>query len=478
MNTMQFYIDGRWVDPVEGRPFDVIDPSTEQSIAKIALGSAKDVDLAVAAARRAFETWSQSTREQRIDLLKRIAASYQKRYADLAKTISQEMGAPFWLSNAAQAAAGIGHVMETIKVLETYEFEELRGTTLLRREPIGVCGFITPWNWPVNQIMCKVAPALAAGCTMVLKPTELAPLNALIVAEILHDAGVPAGVFNLVNGDGPTVGQAIASHPGIDMVSFTGSTRAGILVAKAAADTVKRVTQELGGKSANIILDDADLPSAIGGGMMGCAMNSGQSCNAPTRMLVPAKLHDQAVAIAKSVAETITVGAPFAEGTRIGPVVSEAQWNKIQGLIKKGIDEGATLVTGGPGRPAGLDKGYYVRPTVFANVRNDMTIAREEIFGPVLSIIPYENEDEAVKIANDTQYGLAGYVSSKNVERARKVASRLRAGQINVNGAAPDFTAPFGGYKQSGNGREWGVFGFEEFLEVKAIVGWEAPPAK
>jgi aldehyde dehydrogenase (NAD+) len=341
-----------------------------------------------------------------------------------------------------------------------------------------VCGFITPWNWPVNQIMCKVAPALAAGCTMVLKPTELAPLNALIVAEILHDAGVPAGVFNLVNGDGPTVGQAIASHPGVDMVSFTGSTRAGIQVAKAAADTVKRVTQELGGKSANIILDDADLASAIGGGMMGCAMNSGQSCNAPTRMLVPAKLQDQVIAIAKAVAEGITVGAPFAEGTRIGPVVSEMQWNKIQGLIKKGIDEGATLVTGGPGRPDGLDKGYYVRPTVFANVRNDMTIAREEIFGPVLSILPYRDEDEAVKIANDTQYGLAGYVSSKNIDRARKVASRLRAGQINVNGAGPDFTAPFGGYKQSGNGREWGVFGFEEFLEVKAITGWEAPPAK
>jgi aldehyde dehydrogenase (NAD+) len=478
MNTMQFYIDGRWVDPVEARPFPVIDPSTEQPIAQIALGSAKDVDLAVQAARRAFETYSQTTREQRLNLLKAIAASYQKRYAELAKTISQEMGAPFWLSNAAQAATGIGHVMETIKVLEKYEFEELRGTTMIRREPVGVCGFITPWNWPVNQIMCKVAPALAAGCTMVLKPTEMAPLNALIVAEILHDAGVPAGVFNLVNGDGPTVGQAIASHPGIDMVSFTGSTRAGVLVAKAAADTVKRVTQELGGKSANIILDDADLPSAIGGGVMGCAMNSGQSCNAPTRMLVPRKLQDQAIAIAKAVAEGITVGPPFAEGTRIGPVVSEVQWNKIQGLIQKGIDEGATLVTGGPGRPDGLDKGYYVRPTVFANVRNDMTIAREEIFGPVLAILPYDTEDDAVKIANDTNYGLAGYVSSKNVDRARKVASRLRAGQINVNGAAPDFTAPFGGYKQSGNGREWGVFGFEEFLEVKAITGWEAPPAK
>ena len=473
-HSMQFYIDGRWVEPAEARPFDVIDPATEQSIGRIALGSAKDVDLAVAAAKRAFESYSQTTREQRLALLQSVAAAYGKRLEELAKTISQEMGAPFWLSKAAQATSGLGQVLETIKVLESYEFEELRGTTMIRREPIGVCGFITPWNWPVNQIMCKVAPALAAGCTMVLKPTELAPLNAIIIAEIMHDAGVPAGVFNLVNGDGPTVGQAISSHPDVDMVSFTGSTRAGILVAKAAADTVKRVTQELGGKSANVILDDADLNSAIGGGMMSCVMNSGQSCNAPTRMLVPAKLHDQAVAIAKAVAESITVGPPFGEGTRIGPVVSETQWNKIQRLIQAGIDEGATLVTGGTGRPQGLDKGYYVRPTVFANVRNDMTIAREEIFGPVLSILPYRDDDDAARIANETSYGLAGYVSSGNLERARNFAKRLRAGQINLNGAPPDFTAPFGGYKQSGNGREWGLFGFEEFLEVKAIIGWGA----
>jgi aldehyde dehydrogenase (NAD+) len=469
---MNFYIDGRWVEPSEARPFDVIDPSTEESIARIALGGPKDVDAAVGAARRAFESFSQTSREERLALLRASAVAYQKRYAELAKTISQEMGAPFWLSNAAQAATGIGHLNEAIKILEAYEFEELRGTTMIRREPIGVCGLITPWNWPVNQIMCKVAPALAAGCTVVLKPTEVAPLNAILLAEIFHEAGLPAGVFNLVNGDGPTVGQAIASHPGVDMVSFTGSTRAGILVAKAAAESVKRVTQELGGKSANVILDDADLPSAVGGGMMGCAMNSGQSCNAPTRMLVPAQLHDQVVQIAKGVAEGITVGPPFAEGTRIGPVVSEMQWQKIQRLIQKGIDEGATLVTGGPGRPAGLERGYYVRPTVFANVRNDMTIAREEIFGPVLSILPYRDEEEAIRIANDTPYGLAGYVSSKSLERARRVACRLRAGQINLNGAQPDFTAPFGGYKQSGNGREWGVFGFEEFLEVKAITGW------
>jgi aldehyde dehydrogenase (NAD+) len=470
---LQFYIDGRWVDPVgEARPFAVINPATEEPIARIALGSAKDVDLAVAAARRAFETFSQTTREQRIDLLKAISAAYQGRLAEVAQTISLEMGAPLWLANAAQAPMGLTHFAEMIKVLEKYPFEEQRGATRIRREPIGVCGLITPWNWPINQIACKVAPALAAGCTMVLKPTELAPLNAILFAEILHSAGVPAGVFNLVNGDGPTVGQAIAEHPGVDMVSFTGSTRAGIEVARAAAPTVKRVAQELGGKSANIILDDADFASAVGGGTMGCAMNSGQSCNAPTRMLVPRSRHDEAVAIAKATAESITVGEPSGANTRIGPVVSEAQWNKIQGLIKKGIDEGATLVTGGPGRPQGLTRGYYVRPTVFANVRNDMSIAREEIFGPVLSILPYEDEEDAIRIANDTTYGLYGYVSSGNLERARRVASRIRAGQISVNGAPADFSAPFGGYKQSGNGREWGDFGLEEFLETKAVVGW------
>jgi aldehyde dehydrogenase (NAD+) len=470
-DRLQFYIDGRWTNAIEPRPFDVIDPATEQPIARIALGGAKDVDQAVAAARRAFETYSRTSREERLALLRRIVGAYQKRYDEIAETISREMGAPIWLSKAAQAATGLGHLNEMIKVLESYPFEEQHGTTILRREPIGVCGFITPWNWPVNQIMCKVAPALAAGCTMVLKPTEVAPLNAMLLAEIFHEAGVPAGVFNLVNGDGPTVGQAIASHPDVDMVSFTGSTRAGIQVAKAAADTVKRVTQELGGKSPNVILDDADLPTAIGGGLMGCVMNSGQSCNAPTRMLVPESMHDQAVQIAKATAETVTVGDPFGAGTRIGPVVSEAQWTKIQRLIQKGIDEGATLVTGGTGRPQGLDRGYYVRPTVFARVKNDMTIAREEIFGPVLSILPYRDEEDAIRIANDTPYGLSGYVTSGSMDRALRVASRLRAGQIHVNGAPPDFSAPFGGYKQSGNGREWGRFGFEEFLETKAIMG-------
>jgi aldehyde dehydrogenase (NAD+) len=470
-HSQQFYIDGQWVDPTEPRPLDVIDPSTEAPIGKIALGGKKDVDRAVAAARKAFDSYSRTTREQRVGWLKAIVAAYQKRYDKIAETISREMGAPIWLSKAAQAATGVAHLAQTIQILEKYEFEEKRGTTLIVREPVGVCAFITPWNWPVNQIMCKVAPALAAGCTMVLKPSEIAPLSGLLVAEIIHEAGLPAGVFNLVNGDGPTVGQALSSHPDVDMVSFTGSTRAGVAVARAAADTVKRVAQELGGKSANIILDDANLDQAVAAGVLGCFLNSGQSCNAPTRMLVPKAQHDRAVAVAKAAAEGMKVGDPFGDGVRLGPVVSEAQWNKIQGLIKKGIEEGATLVTGGPGRPDGLAKGYYVRPTVFAGVRNDMTIAREEIFGPVLSILPYKDEEEAIRIANDTPYGLSGYVQSGNIERAKRVASRLRTGNVHLNGAQADFSAPFGGYKQSGNGREWGQFGFEEFLEVKAMLG-------
>jgi len=469
---LQFYIGGRWVDPTEPRSLDVVNPATEAVIGRIAIGGAKDVDLAVAAARDAFETYSRTTREERLALLERIVPAYQARYEDLAKTISLEMGAPIWLARAAQAATGIMHLKTMIEVLKNYPFEETRGTTMIRREPVGVCGLITPWNWPVNQIMCKVAPALAAGCTMVLKPTEIAPLNAVLIAEILHEAGVPAGVFNLVNGDGPGVGQAMSAHPGIDMMSFTGSTRAGIQVAKAAADSVKRVAQELGGKSANVILDDADLAKAVGGGVTGCFLNSGQSCNAPTRMLVPAARHAEAVAIAKAVATGVKVGDPFADGITLGPVVSEAQWNKIQGLIQKGIDEGATLVAGGPGRPEGLSKGYFVRPTVFADVRNDMTIAREEIFGPVLSILPYRDEEEAIRIANDTPYGLSGYVSAGDLERARRVAARLRTGEVHLNGAGADFNAPFGGYKQSGNGREWGEFGFEDFLEVKAVLGY------
>jgi aldehyde dehydrogenase (NAD+) len=467
---LQFYINGQWVDPVQPKTLDVINPATEEPIGRISLGSAADVDKAVAAARAAFETYSHTTREERIALLERVIGAYQTHMGEMAETISQEMGAPMWLAQAAQAPSALAHLMQTLEVLKTYEFVQNRGTTRLLREPIGVCGFITPWNWPVNQIACKVAPALAAGCTMVLKPTEIAPLNGILFAKIMHEAGVPPGVFNLVNGDGPTVGAAIAAHPGIDMVSFTGSTRAGTQVAKAAADTVKRVAQELGGKSPNIILDDADLQRAVEGGVRSCFTNSGQSCNAPTRMLVPRKRLAEALKIAKAAAESVTVGDPQTEGTTIGPVVSKAQFDKIQRLIETGIKEGAELVTGGPGRPPGLNRGYYVRPTVFGNVRNDMTVAREEIFGPVLCILPYENDEDAIRIANDTVYGLSGYVSG-DPERALRVASRLRTGNVHLNGAGPDFSAPFGGYKQSGNGREWGSHGFEEFLELKAVMG-------
>jgi aldehyde dehydrogenase (NAD+) len=468
---LKFYIDGQWVDPIEPKTLDVMNPATDEPCGRISIGSAADVDRAVAAARKAFESFSRTTREERVALMERVLGAYQARLGDLAETISMEMGAPMWLAKAAQAPSGMAHVANTLEVLKTYEFTRTKGSTALMHEPVGVCGFITPWNWPVNQIMCKVAPALAAGCTMVLKPSEVAPLNAIIVAEILHEAGVPAGVFNLVNGDGPGVGAALSAHPDIDMMSFTGSTRAGIAVAKAAADTVKRVAQELGGKSANIILDDADLKKAVTGGVRGCFTNSGQSCNAPTRMLVPKAKMDEAMAIAKEVAEAHTVGDPSADGSNLGPVVSELQWNKIQGLIQKGIDEGATLVAGGTGRPDGLERGCYVKPTVFGNVTNEMTIAREEIFGPVLVIIGYEDEDDAVRIANDTVYGLSGYVQAGTTEHAVAVASRLRTGNVHLNGAGPDFGAPFGGYKQSGNGREWGEHGFSEFLEVKAVMG-------
>ena len=469
----QFYINGAWVDPVEGvNSFDVINPSNEEVIAQIALGSSSDVDKAVNAAQEAFISFSQSSVDDRIKLLQKILEIYQSRYDEIAETISQEMGAPLSLSKAAQAATGLGHFAQAIEILQSFEWEETKGKTVIRKEPIGVVGMITPWNWPINQISCKVAPALAAGCTMVLKPTEIAPLNAILFAEVMHEAEVPKGVFNLVNGDGPTVGEAMSSHPGIDMMSFTGSTRAGISVAKGAADTVKRVAQELGGKSANIILDDADFESAVSGGVNHCFLNSGQSCNAPSRMLVPESRQDEAKEIAKKAAESTKVGDPFGEDTSIGPVVSEVQFNKIQGLIEKGIEEGAELVTGGPGKPDGLNAGYYVRPTVFAKVNNDMTIAREEIFGPVLSILPYKDEDEAIAIANDTNYGLYGYVSSGDTEHAKEIANRIRAGSVAINGAQSDFTTPFGGYKQSGNGREWGPFGFEEFLETKAVVGY------
>ena len=471
----QFYINGEWVNPVEGlNTLDVINPANEEVIGKIAMGSAADVDKAVIAAKDAFDTFSQTSVEERLALLGKIVEVYQSRYDEIAETISSEMGAPLTLSKAAQAATGLGHFAQAIEILQSFEWEETKGKTIIRKEPIGVVGMITPWNWPINQISCKVAPALAAGCTMVLKPTEIAPLNAMIFTEVMHEAGVPAGVFNLVNGDGLTVGEAMSSHPGIDMMSFTGSTRAGIAVAKGSADTVKRVAQELGGKSANLILDDADFESAVTGGARHCFNNSGQSCNAPTRMLVPESRHDEAKEIAKRAAETTKVGDPFSEDTGIGPVVSEIHFNKIQGLIEKGIEEGAELVVGGPGKPEGLNAGYYVRPTVFANVNNDMTIAREEIFGPVLSILPYENEEQAIDIANDTDYGLYGYVSSGDLDHAKKVANRIRAGSVAINNAAADFSAPFGGYKQSGNGKEWGPFGFDEFLEIKAVIGYSS----
>jgi aldehyde dehydrogenase (NAD+) len=467
----KFYINGAWVDPKTKKDFPVTNPATEEVAGTISLGAAADVDAAVAAARRAFDTYSTTTREDRLALLGRIIEVYMRRMEEMAETITLEMGAPLWLSKAAQAAAPLAHLHTMLEVLKSYEFEVQRGSTLLRREPIGVCGMITPWNWPANQIACKVVPALAAGCTMVLKPSEVAPLSGYLWSEIMHEAGVPAGVYNMVNGDGPTVGEAIAGHPGVDLVSFTGSTRAGVAVAITAAPSVKKVTQELGGKSANIILDDADLEPSVSGGVRSCFTNSGQSCNAPTRMLVSRKRHDEAVQIAKATAEAMRVGDPRTDGTMLGPVASQVQFDKIQRLIRAGIDEGAQLATGGLGRPDGFDKGCYVKPTVFANVRNDMTIAREEIFGPVLSILPYDDEEGAIRIANDTPYGLSGYVSSRDVAHARDVARRIRSGNVHINGAGPDFSAPFGGYKQSGNGREWGEAGFEEFLELKAIFG-------
>ena len=471
---LKFYINGAWVDPVTPKTLAVINPATEQAAGTISMGSAADVDKAVRAARAAFATYSQTSVDERVALLERVIVEYQKRYADMAAAITEEMGAPVLLAQKAQAAMGIGHLQSALGVLKNYAFSELRGTTLVAKEAIGVCGLITPWNWPVNQIACKVAPALAVGCTMVLKPSEIAPFSAQIWTEILHAAGVPAGVFNLVNGDGPTVGAAIASHPEVDMVSFTGSTRAGIEVARNAAPTVKRVHQELGGKSPNIILPDlqgADFKRAVTNGVRGVMGNSGQSCNAPTRMLVPNDRMDEALAIAKAAAEATSVGAPDS-GAALGPVISATQWAKIQGLIETGIREGATLVAGGPGKPAGLETGYYVKPTILGHVNNQMTVAREEIFGPVLTILGYDTVDEAVAIANDTPYGLAAYVSGSDAEATRKVASRLRAGQVNLNSAGPDLMAPFGGYKQSGNGREWGEHAFAEFLEVKAVLGY------
>lgn len=469
----KFYIDGTWVEPAELNLVDVINPATEKAAGQVALGSAADVDAAVAAARRAFETWGRTSVNERVGVLNAVIAEYQKRMGDLAAAVTEEMGAPEGLSTNVQVPIGLGHLMTAAAQLPGYSFAEDRGTSRIVKEPIGVCGFITPWNWPLNQVMVKVAPALATGCTMILKPSELAPFSAAIVAEIMDAAGVPAGVFNLVNGDGAGVGTALATNPGIDMVSFTGSTRAGIEVAKNAAPTVKRVSQELGGKSPNIILDDDELAKNVAGGVMTMMMNSGQSCNAPTRMLVPAGRLDEAAEAARSVEPKLTVGDPTGD-VRLGPVVSEQQFDKIEGLIDRAITDGATPVFGGPGRPEDLPTGYYVRPTVFRNVTNDMEIARTEVFGPVLVMIGYEGIDDAVRIANDTEYGLAGYVSGSDLDEVREVGSRIRAGSISLNGAQLDPVAPFGGYKMSGNGREWGDYAFDEFLEVKSMLGYDS----
>jgi aldehyde dehydrogenase (NAD+) len=471
---MQFYIDGAWVDPVTPHAFDVIDPATEEAYTQISLGSKADVDKAVAAARLAFESFSQTSKEYRLDLLKKILAAYKARYNDVAAAITQEMGAPTALSQQAQAAIGVGHISQMIAVLENFEFDHMQGTTMISKEPIGVVGMITPWNWPINQITCKVCPSIAAGCTMILKPSEISPIDAIIFAEVMHEAGVPKGVFNLINGDGPGVGTALSEHPDIDMISFTGSARAGILIAQAAAPTIKRVHQELGGKSANILLDDVDIKRAVKRGVIDCFQNSGQSCNAPTRMFVPESLNDAAIEVAKTAAESIKVGPPTADGVTMGPVVSEVQFKKIQAYIQAGIDEGATLVAGGPGRPENLNRGYYVRPTVFANVTPDMKIAKEEIFGPVLSILTYKTDEDVVAEANNTVYGLASYVQSADRGRAQKIARRMRSGNVYINYPPGDMNAPFGGYKQSGNGREWGQWGLEEFLEIKGIVGYAA----
>lgn len=471
-NSIKFYIDGQWVEPAIPHFCDVINPASEEVAGQISLGSRADVDRAVAAARRAFPDFSTTTRKERLALLRKIIRGYEARRDELARAMTAEMGAPITFSQEVQTVNALAHFKEMIAVLKGYKFERPMGTTLIRREPIGVCGLITPWNWPLNQITSKLAPALAAGCTVVLKPSEIAPLSAIILAEILHEAGVPRGVFNLVNGDGPTVGEALSSHPGIDMVSFTGSTRAGILVAKAAANSVKRVTQELGGKSANIILTDADLGSAVPAGVLRCFTNTGQSCQAPSRMLVHKSQRETAMTLARQTAQTIKTGDPLDAATAMGPLASKAQFDKVQGLIERGLKEGATLVCGGTGRPAGFNRGYFVRPTVFADVTPDMAIAREEIFGPVLSMMTYDTEDQAVEIANDTTYGLAGYVQGGDIDRVRAVAARIRAGRVYLNGAPVDRRVPFGGYKQSGNGREHGVFGFEEYLEVKAVLGY------
>jgi aldehyde dehydrogenase (NAD+) len=471
----KFYIDGAWVEPLGDKTMDLIDPSTEKVIGQLSLGNEADVDKAVAAAKRAAPAFAATTVEERIALLERILAAYNRRYDEFAEAMRMEMGSPITFATKGQAARGPLHIEALLKVLRDFRFEEdMDSGTRLRHQPIGVCGLITPWNWPVNQVIVKVGPALAAGCTMVLKPSEFSAISTVLFAEVLHEAGVPVGVFNLVNGDGPTVGSTIAAHDDIAMVSFTGSTRAGIEVARAAAPTVKRVAQELGGKSANILLDDVDLEDAVRRGVAACFTNSGQSCSIPTRMLVPAHLMDRASKIAGEAADAYRLGPTDAADTQLGPVVNRSQFERVLSLINSGVAEGATLVAGGADRPEGLPDGYYVRPTVFSDVGPDMTIAQEEIFGPVLSIIPYQSEDEAVAIANGTFYGLAAYVQSADRERARAIARRLNGGQVHINYPPADFGAPFGGFGRSGNGREWGEAGLREYLETKAMIGYGA----
>lgn len=467
---LKHYINGQWVDSEGGKRHDVINPATEEACTEITLGTEADVNKAVAAAKAAFDAFSQTSKEERIALLERIVAEYQKRAPEIAAAITNEMGCPISVSQTAQVGSGIGHFMTTINALKTFEFEEQVGENKVVHEAIGVVALITPWNWPMNQIVAKVAPAIAAGTTMVLKPSEECPGSAAIFAEVMDAAGVPAGVFNLVQGDGPTVGGCLSRHPGVDMVSITGSTRAGIQVAKNAADTVKRVHQELGGKSPNILTEGAPLEQALPPGIGGVCLNSGQSCIAPARILVHKSQHDEAAKIAAEIMSNTPVADPQTEGQHLGPVVNKTQWEKIQGLIQKGIDEGATLAAGGLGRPDGLDKGFYVRPTLFTNVSNDMTIAQEEIFGPVITMIPYEDDEDAIRIANDTCYGLSSVICG-DPEKANKMARRIRAGQVYINAGTPDPSMPFGGYKQSGNGREFSKWGIAEFLEVKSLVG-------
>jgi aldehyde dehydrogenase (NAD+) len=470
LNRRQFYIDGEWLDPIKPDDFDVLNPATEETIATMSMGSPADIDLAVEAAKRAFVSFSASSKQERKDLLERILTVYRSRYDEMTEVICLELGAPVKLSRDSQAAVGVGHLEGFLQALENLESSwQMANGDMIYREPIGVCGLITPWNWPVNQVALKVLPALAVGCTTVLKPSELTPLSAMLYAEILHEAGCPKGVFNLVNGDGPKTGASLSRHVDVDMMSFTGSTRAGIAVTRDAADTVKKVTLELGGKSPNILFADCDVEKAVKRGIFGCFHNSGQSCNAPTRMLVERSIYPQVLETAKAVGAIQQVGSPAQEGRHIGPVVSALQYDRIQTLINAGVDEGATLLLGGPGKPAGFETGYYVRPTIFCDVNNNMRIAREEVFGPVLAIIPFDTEDEAVSIANDTPYGLAAYIETGDDERAQRIAAKLRAGQVYINGTECDYGSPFGGYKMSGLGREGGIFGLEDFLETKAV---------